>query len=148
MVHGTCIALDDVGVLLRGRPGSGKSDLALRLIETGACLVADDQVMLFLDDSGALRASAPESLGRMIEVRGLGLVRLEGARVAAETRLSLVVDLAPPQAGSVERLPEPGTTHLLGVDLPRVVLDAFEASAPAKVRLAVGLGPGSIMKLP
>jgi len=44
LVHATAIAIDGRAVLLRGPSGAGKSDLALRLIDAGARLVADDQV--------------------------------------------------------------------------------------------------------
>ena len=129
-IHGTCVALGDAGVVLRGPPGSGKSDLALRLIDGGARLVADDWVMIEAAADG-LFASAPPPISGMIEVRGLGLARvpsLERARVA------VVIDLV--AAAEIERLPEPATCELLGVKLPQFRLDPFAASACAKVRLA------------
>jgi HPr kinase/phosphorylase len=120
-------------VLLRGAPGSGKSDLALRLIEEGAELVADDQTCLSPRD-GALWAAAPEALRDLMEVRGIGIVRLAAL---AEAPVALLVDLvAPPE---VERLPEPEREVLLGVELPKIRLHAPEASAPAKLRLALRL---------
>lgn len=129
-IHGTCVALGDAGVVLRGPPGSGKSDLALRLIDGGARLVADDRVVLEAAADG-LTASAPPPITGMIEVHGLGLARvpsLERARVA------VVIDLV--AAAEIERLPEPATCELLGVSLPHFRLDPFAASACAKVRLA------------
>jgi len=108
-IHGTCIAIADKGVLIRGPSGSGKSMLALRLILDApralppAELVADDRVLLEPDpgDPGSLVARPPERLAGLIEARGLGLRRL-GFRPAV--RLALVLDLAAPDA---ERLPEP-----------------------------------------
>lgn len=131
LVHGSCVGIGGRGVLLRGPPGGGKSDLALRLIADGAVLVADDQVML-VGEAGRLRASAPAAIAGRIEVRGIGIVTMEYAESVA---LLLVVDLVAPE--QVERMPEAARCDYLGLDLARVVLAPFEASAPAKVRLAV-----------
>lgn len=130
-VHGACVMMAGFGVLLRGPSGRGKSDLALRLIDEGAVLVADDQVAL-KRDGDAVVASAPDSLSGLIEARGVGLLRLPAA---AEVRLALVVDLV--EAPTIERLPAPDSAALLDVNLPRIRLAPFEASAPAKLRLAV-----------
>lgn len=131
LVHGTCVDLGGSGVLLRGPSGSGKSDLALRLIDGGARLVADDQVEM-TRDGDVLMARAPAALRGRMEVRGIGIVPEEGVNAA---RLRAVVDLVPPD--QVERLPEPRSVVLLGVELPAVRLHAFEASAPAKLRAFV-----------
>ena len=78
LIHGTCVAFADgdhwSAVLLQGRSGVGKSDLALRLIDVGASLVADDQVALAAVD-GRVTASAPDRLAGLLEVRGLGIVK-------------------------------------------------------------------------
>ncbi len=129
-IHGTCVELAGAGIVLRGPPGSGKSDLALRLIDGGARLVADDRVVLEAA-SGALFASAPPALAGMLEVRGIGLARVPSLDRA---RVAVVIDLA--AASEIERLPEPATCQLLGVSLPCVRLEPFAASACAKVRLA------------
>ena len=129
--HATCVDIDGAGVLLRGPSGSGKSDLALRLIDGGARLVADDCARLRLSD-GRLIASAPSEIAGRLEVRGLGIIEFE---TLAETPLSLVVDLVAP--GDIERLPRPATAEVLGIRLPLVRLAPFEASAPAKVRAAL-----------
>lgn len=128
MVHGTCVDLGGSGVLLRGPPGSGKSDLALRLIDGGARLIADDQVEI-TRDGDVLMARAPLALKGRMEIRGIGIVP---ADVADEARLRIVVDLVPREA--VERLPEPHSVSLLDLPLPAARLAAFDASAPAKVR--------------
>ncbi len=129
-VHGTCVAIAGIGVLLRGPSGSGKSDLALRLIDRGAQLVADDRVTLQREEDGIV-ASAPPALAGRIEVRGLGVARLPSV---ARARLGVVIDLV--DATAVERLPDRAGCELLGVGVPRYRLDAFAASACAKVRLA------------
>lgn len=128
-MHATCVAIDGHGVLLRGPSGSGKSDLALRLIAQDAALVADDQVALAADDD-ELWATAPERLRGLMEVRGVGLVRLP---VAGRAPVRLVVDLVPPD--EVPRLPERQTCDVAGVTLPCYRLHALQASAPAKLRL-------------
>ena len=75
LVHGTCIEIDGLGVLLRAPSGGGKSDLALRLIDDGAHLVADDQVQLTAR-AGRLVATAPLRISGRMEVRGLGIVEV------------------------------------------------------------------------
>jgi serine kinase of HPr protein (carbohydrate metabolism regulator) len=139
LVHATTVAIDGKGVLLRGPAGAGKSDLALRLIEGGALLVADDQTQVSLEE-GRLVARSPASIRGLIEVRGIGLVRVA---VADSVPLALVVDLVSRE--KVERLPRPATCEILGNKLPHRRLTAFEPAAPAKVRLAVGAGCGNIM---
>ena len=137
-IHGTAVTIDGAGVLLRGPSGSGKSDLALRLIDGGAALVADDRVVLSRHGDDVM-AAVPETIAGKLEVRGLGIVRLPAA---AAPPLRLVVDLVRP--GDVERLPKATETVLLGVALPVLNLAPFEASAPAKVRLALRLAPQEI----
>ena len=130
-IHGTCVELSGVGVLLRGPSGSGKSDLALRLIDGGAALVADDRVDLAVQ-GGVLTASAPAKLAGMLELRGMGVMSVP---CLPRTVIGLVIDLVEVEA--VERMPEPMVCHLLGVESPLLRLAAESASAPAKVRLAV-----------
>ncbi len=127
-VHGTCVELDGRGLLFRGPSGSGKSDLALRLIDVGAKLVADDQVELRRDGDG-LKARPPALLAGKIEVRGLGILAFPHA---VDMPLAGVVDLV--ARGDVERMPEPRHVRLLDTSLPAVLLSPFEASAVAKVR--------------
>jgi HPr kinase/phosphorylase len=143
LVHATCVALRPPGtssgkawraVLLRGPSGAGKSDLALRLIEAGGRLVADDQTRL--NRSGrTLFATAPAALASLMEVRGVGIVKLARGQVLTRAPLSLLIDLVP--ADRVERLPDPSEENLLGIDLPVLALAPFEVSAAAKLRLAV-----------
>jgi len=137
-IHGTVVSIGGAGILLRGPSGSGKSDLALRLVDGGATLVADDRVVLSRAGDVVL-ACAPETIAGRIEVRGLGIVRLAPAGTVS---LRLVADLVAP--GDVERLPKPRETVILGVALPVLNLAPFEASAPAKLRLALRLAPQEI----
>ena len=91
-VHATCVSLDDMGLLIRGPSGIGKSDLALRLIDTGARLVADDRVDLMISNNDAV-ARAPETLAGL-EVRGLGVLRFP---FFDATIIHLVVDPRTPK---------------------------------------------------
>lgn len=130
-LHATCIVWDGVGILLRGPSGGGKSDLALRAIGAGALLVADDRVDLSVRD-GVLIGSAPERLAGLLEVRGVGLVRMAHA---AEAPVGLAVDLVP--AREIERLPSAQSIDFIGFSVPRWALAPFEASALDKLRLMV-----------
>src|SRR5690242_6204798 len=109
LVHGSCVMIEEVGVLLRGPSGSGKSDLALRLIDAGARLVADDQTRL-LRVADRIIASAPPTIAGFIEVRGIGPVPMA---TEEGVWLRLVVDLKPGR--DIERLPEESGTSLLGM---------------------------------
>lgn len=139
--HGTVIALGSVGALIVGPSGAGKSDLALRcltlaptpLVPEPAFLVADDRVHIEVVD-GRLRARAPTTISGKLEVRGLGIVSVP-YREAVD--LALVVELSRPE--DVERLPDPAPERvLLGLRLPVLRLAPFQASAPAKLLLALG----------
>ncbi len=130
-IHATTVALYRpgsgwFGVMLSGPSGAGKSDLALRLIARGWRLVADDYTHVFASGRH-LYGTAPPAIGERLEVRGVGIVSQPTLALA---RLSLVVALT---TGPVERLPEPSFETHDGVDLPRVTLDGFVASAVEKV---------------
>lgn len=138
LVHATAVAIEGGAILLRGPSGSGKSDLALRLIDGGAQLVADDQTLLRREGERVL-ASAPPAIDGLLEVRGVGVVRV-GAAVTAP--LVLIADLT--LSGDIERLPERRVEIVLGCAVAAVDLAPFEASAPAKLRLlrrALAAGP-------
>ena len=126
-LHASCVSINEVGILLRGPSGSGKSDLTLRLIGDGAILVADDQVQLTVV-AGSLMARAPDLLAGKLEVRGCGILafpRLESVAV------HLVVDLVP--RIDVQRLPKPESCRLFGFELPLYQLHAFDSSCSLKI---------------
>jgi HPr kinase/phosphorylase len=129
-IHGSCASRGGAGVLVLGPAGSGKSDLVLRLLDRGFDLVADDRVEI---DQGMARA--PASLAGLIEVRGLGVLRLP---YVPEARLALVVDVAAP----LERLPAP--TRHIALDLPLVVIEPAAASAAHRVALALDCALGRV----
>jgi HPr kinase/phosphorylase len=141
-IHATCVAIDGEGVLLIGPSGSGKSDLALRLIAAGARLVADDRVDISRAADGRIEARAPDALAGKIEVRGLGILAMAGPDRAP---LALACELA--EQSAIQRLPDRRNFPLLGVSLPLVAIAPFEASAVTKVQLALGIATGSIMRV-
>jgi len=129
-VHASTVAIDGRAVLITGPSGSGKSDVALRLIDRGFILVSDDQTIVRRDGE-RLVASAPARIAGKLEVRGIGIVELE---TASDVPVALLVELT----SEIERLPEDNrTSAMLGVSLPLVSIDAQAASAPAKVALAL-----------
>lgn len=140
-LHGTCASVGGEGVLILGDPGSGKSALALKLIDepgygiSGALLrselVADDQVIV-TRDQGGLMASAPATLRGKLEIRGLGIVTLA---TRPSVPLTLVVKLHDHSA--IERFPDPATFDILGLTLPLIEIDGKMPSAPARLRAAV-----------
>ena len=127
-IHATAVALDGLAVLLLGPSGTGKSDLALRLIDRGWRLVADDRVVLAVRGD-ALWASAPPMIAGLIEVRGVGIM-LEPA--LAQARVVLAIDLA----ALPERLPDAATRTFEGIAIAVVALSAQGGSAPLKVERA------------
>lgn len=128
-IHATAVAKGTDAVLLVGPPGSGKSDLALRLIDRGWLLVADDRVVATASPDG-LRLSAPETIAGLLELRGLGLLPAPHTPTALAR---LLVDLSE----TPERLPDPETRPVDGLPLPLLRLNAFEPSAPIKVEWAL-----------
>jgi serine kinase of HPr protein (carbohydrate metabolism regulator) len=137
-VHATSVALrlsrSWHAVLLRGPSGTGKSDLALRLIDEGARLIADDQTHI-ARERRILVATAPAAIAGKIEVRGVGIVDLPRRQLLSRAPIALLVDLVPPVR--IERLPDPAEETLEGVTLPLLALTPFEFSAAAKLRLAL-----------
>ncbi len=129
--HGTVVDVAGVGVVLRGPSGSGKSDLALRLIDRGATLVADDQYLTRPSRRG-LVAYAPEALYGLLEVRGLGILSIPAIKT---TIIGLVVDLV--SADDVARLPEIEFSVIAGEKIHALKSNAFEQSTPIKIELAV-----------
>ncbi|HWK34734.1 HPr kinase/phosphatase C-terminal domain-containing protein [Sphingomonas sp.] len=129
-IHASCVAIGDAAVLIEGKSGAGKSDLALRLIDRGARLVSDDYTIV-TRQHGVLLARAPVNLSGKIEVRGIGIVAMEPVADVA-VRLIVAIDDAPP------RMPERGQRRrFAGVDIAEIALAALEPSAPIKVELAL-----------
>ena len=131
-LHASSVAIGGRAVLIEGLSGSGKSDLALRLIDRGAILISDDYTFIRRDGKRLL-ASAPPTLAGKIEIRGLGIVDFPHVD---DVPIALIVSVGEP----VERLPEDDRSQMLiGVPVPHVALSALEPSAPLKVEYALRL---------
>jgi serine kinase of HPr protein (carbohydrate metabolism regulator) len=129
-IHASTVAIDGRAVLIGGPSGSGKSDLALRLIDRGFTLVSDDQTVV-RRDGDRLIAAAPPTIAGKLEVRGIGIVDMP---TAGDVPVALLVELT----SDIQRIPDDGQERpILGVPIPLVSIDAMAASAPSKVALAL-----------
>ncbi|OYY90862.1 MAG: aldolase [Sphingomonas sp. 28-66-16] len=136
-LHASCVAFDRRAVLIEGRSGAGKSDLALRLIDRGAILVSDDYTVL-KRQAKQLFATSPATIAGKIEVRGIGIIEMP---YVDDVAVALLVELE----GEVERLPaEVQTRRIAGIDVPVLRLSGHHASAPIKIELALKRLEGSI----
>lgn len=130
-VHASCVSLEGHAVLIAGQSGSGKSDLALRLLDRGFELVSDDQTVI--KKSGErLMAAPPPNIEGKLEIRGIGIIDMPHVR---DVPVALIVDLA----SDIRRLPDDDSRQrpLLGIQIPLIMVDAMTASAPSKVALAL-----------
>jgi HPr kinase/phosphorylase len=141
-LHATTVSLNGTAVLIRGASGSGKSDLALQVLESSGtgltgqtittALVADDQTML-RREGDTLLASCPDTISGLLEVRGHDVLQLEALQ---NVPLVLVVDVRP--FSQIERLPQPEDmqTQILGMDIPNIMIDPAKPSAASRLRVA------------
>ena len=135
--HATALQWTGKGILLRGASGSGKSSIALRLLDAAAnaglpaFLVGDDRIGLSSQPDGVY-AHAPEKLRGLIELRGLGIIAVE---TIAHTRLDLVVDLVP--KAEFERYPHEGanTTLIEDTAVPRIAIVERNPDAAMIIRM-------------
>jgi HPr kinase/phosphorylase len=136
LVNGTAVAWRGQGVLILGPTGSGKSDLTLRLLDSGATLIGDDLVEMKRDGNRLLLSFPPEGpadLKGKMEVKGLGIMSVPVA--PPEVALALVVRSTP--AAEVELIPESLESEWLGLAVATIGIHLLEPSATAKVRLAL-----------
>ena len=129
-IHASTVALDGRAVMITGPSGSGKSDLALRMLDRGFTLVSDDQTIV-KRDGDRLLATAPPSIAGKLEIRGIGIVEMEHV---SDVPVALIVELT----SDLQRLPDDTRERpILGARLPLITIDALTASAPSKVALAL-----------
>jgi len=129
-LHASTVALNGRAVLICGPSGSGKSDLALRLLDRGFTLVSDDQTIV-RKDNGRVLASAPPTIRGKLEIRGIGIVDMDSID---DIPVALCVELT----SDIQRLPDESRERLvLDSSLPLISVDALTASAPSKVAVAL-----------
>jgi serine kinase of HPr protein (carbohydrate metabolism regulator) len=129
-VHATTVAIDGRAVMISGPSGSGKSDLALRLLDRGFSLVSDDQTFVRRDGE-RLIAAAPPNIAGKLEIRGIGIVDVA---YVDDVPIALLVELT----GHIERLPDDNPTRpILGAVIPVIGIEAMAASAASKVAVAL-----------
>ncbi len=129
-VHASTVATEGRAVLISGPSGSGKSDLALRLLDRGFTLVSDDQTIV-RRDGDRLIASPPPNIAGKLEIRGIGIVDMDNL---ADVPVALLIELT----SEIQRIPDDSRERpILGVPLPLISIDAMAASAPSKVALAL-----------
>src|SRR5690349_1200343 len=128
--HASTVAVEGRAVMISGPSGSGKSDLALRLLDRGFTLVSDDQTIV-RREGDRLVASAPATIKGKLEIRGVGIVEMD---TVSDVPVALYVELT----SEIVRLPDDRRERpVLGVNLPLISVDAQTASAASKVALAL-----------
>jgi serine kinase of HPr protein (carbohydrate metabolism regulator) len=129
-LHASTVATEGRAVVISGPSGSGKSDLALRLLDRGFTLVSDDRTLV-RKDGERLIASAPPNIAGKLEIRGIGIVDMD---TLDNVPVALLVELT----SEIQRLPDENRERpVLGVRIPLISIDAMSASAPSKVALAL-----------
>ena len=129
-IHASTVATGGRAVLITGPSGSGKSDLALRLLDRGFTLVSDDRTIVRRDGDHLVATSPPNIAGKL-EIRGIGIVEMEHV---GDVPVALIIELT----SDIQRLPDDSRERpVLGVSLPLVSIDATTASAPSKVAIAL-----------
>jgi len=126
-VQGTMLEIKGMGVLIEGKPGMGKSETALALVQKGYSLIADDLTILRRDSSGALIGSAPQVTQYHMEIKGLGIIHVPSlfgvSSVREEKRLDLVVTLCQPgEEPESEPMRAIGNLDIMGTVVPQVYL--------------------------
>ena len=127
-LHATSVAIEDNGVAIFGDPGSGKSDLALRLIDSGATLISDD-ITVFSKLEKNINLFGIENTKGLLEVREVGIITVpyvEGIKLKLVVRLTDKV---------IERIPKKNQINLLGLKFPKLESNGKNSSSVAKVKV-------------
>ena len=127
-LHATSVAMEDNGVAIFGDPGSGKSDLALRLIDSGATLISDD-ITVFSKLEKNINLFGIENTKGLLEVREVGIITvpyIEGIKLKLVVRLTDKL---------IERIPKKNQINLLGLKFPKLEINGKNSSSVAKIKV-------------
>ena len=127
-IHSTSVVIDDNGVLILGDSGSGKSDLALRLIDNGATLISDD-ISICRKNSNNIYLYCPPEIKGLLEVREIGIITVP---FVEKIKLRLVVNL---KSNNNERFPKDSFFRILGIKIPIINIEGKNSSAVAKIKV-------------
>ena len=127
-IHSTSVVIDDNGVLILGDSGSGKSDLALRLIDNGATLISDD-ISICRKNSNNIYLYCPPEIKGLLEVRDIGVITVP---FVEKIKLRLVVNL---KSNNNERFPKESSFRILGIKIPIINIEGKNSSAVAKIKV-------------
>ncbi|GIR25528.1 MAG: HPr kinase [Alphaproteobacteria bacterium] len=127
-IHSTSVVIDDNGVLILGDSGSGKSDLALRLIDNGATLISDD-ISICRKNSNNIYLYCPPEIKGLLEVREIGIITVP---FVERIKLRLVVNL---KSNNNERFPKDSSFRILGIKIPIINIEGKNSSAVAKIKV-------------
>ncbi|MAH78739.1 MAG: aldolase [Rickettsiales bacterium] len=127
-LHASSISLEDNGVLIIGPSGSGKSDLALRMIDSGATLISDD-ITTCRKINGSISLFSSEKIFGLIEVRGIGIIKVP---YVENIKLKMIVKLTNQM---IDRMPQEKKKKVMGISFPIIEIQPKEVSATAKIKL-------------
>ncbi len=127
-MHSSSVVIDDNGVLILGDSGSGKSDLALRLIDNGATLISDD-ISICRKNSNNIYLHCPPEIKGLLEVREIGIITVP---FVERIKLRLVVNL---KSKNNERFPKDNSFRILGIKIPLISIEGKNSSAVAKIKV-------------
>ena len=127
-LHSTSVVIEDSGVLIVGDSGSGKSDLALRLIDSGATLISDDVTICKKNKDSIFLFPALQTKG-LLEVREIGIMTVP---YIDNIKLLLIVELVEDE---VERLPSKTFGKFMNVKIPKIKIYGKNSSSVAKIKL-------------
>ena len=141
-IQATAIHINHHGVLLTGGAGCGKSDLALRMIDNGAELVSDGETSLITQGQTLVATPSAITAG-LLHVHGVGVVRLPFEN-SAPVRCCIHLSAS----WHIQKYPQWRAENFLGIEVPVIELNAFEASTPLKIKTALDMIMGEIEHVP